>query len=388
MVELINPPDPRSLLPPLLACLPLAFVSPRPPPAILPLLSPILRQRVQFLTSVSTSPTDSWLQLLCWDSEKAERLQRIIDGATFEPHPVSGEIELPDDIPVTYKRIDDETLRARVVVPDYSLTVIYLWCPTDEQGGGRGWRVAELLPRESPAEDESNWAVSIGEANVQAKDKLFEDVLGGDNANEERAKVDSEQSKAEAEDEDDDDDYWARYDATPGRTPGVKTPAPPTGSSNLRPPGQTESSYFSQYADVQPAMDSHDPEEEQPEVGPSSLNGDILANLLRRQVNGFDAADAPRTNGYAQGDAPSEEAARRLSHPRPESASSNNSDAVAKLETEAASQSSYEVGVKQHIGTSIKSLFRLAKTTGMSRADFQSLVQTEVELLNLTDEDD
>lgn len=386
MVELINPPVPRELLPPLLACLPLAFVSPRPPPAILPLLSPVLRQRVQFLTSVSTSPNDSWLSLLCWDSEKAERLQRIIDGATFEPHPVSGEIELSDDIPVAYKRIDDETLRSRVLVPEYSLAVIYLWCPTDEQGGGRGWRVAELLPREGPAEDEGNWAFSIGEANEQAKDKLFDDVLGS-NDGDGQATENGDQNKTGAEEEDDDDDYWAQYDATPGRTPGVKTPAP-AGGSSLRPTGQSETSYFSQYADVQPAMDNHDPEEEQPEIGPSSLNGDILANLLRRQISGTDPTDVPRTNGYAQGDAPSEDAARRLSHPRPDSTSSNHSDAVARLETEAASQSTYEVGVKQHIGTSIKSLFRLAKATGMSRADFQALVQTEVDLLHLTDEDD
>lgn len=380
MVELINPPDPRSLLPPLFACLPTAFVSPRPPPVLLPLLSPILRQRVQILTDVSTSPTESWLRLLCWDAAKAERLQSVVDGASFEPHPVSGEIELPDEIPVTYKRIDDETLRALILLPEYGLAVIYLWCPTDEQGGGRGWRVAELLPREGPLEDENTWASSIGEANDQAKEKLFADVL--DNEREGQSKK-AEQGQ---EEDDDDDDYWARYDATPGRTPGVKTPAPPGGSSNLRPSGLSEATYFQQYGDVQPAMDNHDPEEEQPEVGPSSLNGDILATLLGRQVNGLEPEPA-RSNGYAPGDAPSDEVARRLSHPRPASASSHSSDAVAKLEQEAENQSTYEVGVKQHIGTSIKSLFRLAKATGISRSEFQSLVQTELELLDLADDD-
>lgn len=136
-------------------------------------------------------------------------------------------------------------------------------------------------------------------------------------------------------------------------------------------------------------MDNHDPEEEQPEVGPSSLNGDMLASLLRRQVNGFDdASSAPRTNGYEHGEVPSDAAARSLSHPRPASASSGSSDAVAKLEQEAESQSTYEVGVKQHIGTSIKSLFRLAKATGMSRVEFQAMVRTELELLDVTDMDD
>ncbi|KAJ6184374.1 hypothetical protein N7519_005675 [Penicillium mononematosum] len=306
-------------------------------------------------SSLSTSSTDSWLQLLCWDSGKAERLQRVIDGATFEPHPVSGEIELPDELPVTYKRIDDETLKAQVPLAEYSLTVVYLWCPTDEEGGGRGWRVAELLPREGASEDDNTWASSIGEANIQAKDQLLADTLKA--AEEEKLQDNG------MENDDDDDDYWAQYDSTP-------EPRPPR-----------------RYGDVQPAMDNHDPTEEQPEVGPSSLNGDMLASLLRRQVNGGDSEEEPRTNGYSPGHVPSDEAAQCLNHPRPASTSSGGSDAIAKLEQEAESQSTYEVGVKQHIGTSIKSLFRLAKATGMPRAEFQALVSTELELLNITDDD-
>lgn len=384
MVELINPPDPRVLLPPVLACLPTAFVSPLPPPALLPLLSPILRQRVKILTSVSSSPNESWLQLLCWDSAKAERLQSVVDGVEFEPHPVSGEIDLPEEIPVTYKRIDEETLRALLVLPDYRLSVIYLWCPTDEEGGGPGWRVAEVLPREAPADDEQTWAPSISEANSAAKDKLYSDVLdlptretGAGNGS---AQPPAQQQE---EEEEDDDAYWAQYDATPSRTPGPKTPAP-QGASTLGPSGLSETSYFSQYGDVQPAMDNHDPDEAQPEVGPTSLNGDILASLLRRQTGEADSDEKPRTNGYAAGD---ENAARELNHPRPSSGSvsSASSDHVARLEQEAESQSTYEVGVKQHIGSSIKGLFRLAKATGMSRADFQSLVHTELELLNVSD---
>ncbi|KAF7713878.1 Uncharacterized protein PECH_006732 [Penicillium ucsense] len=384
MVELISPPDPRTLLPPLLACLPTAFVSPRPPPALLPLLSPILRQRTQFLTSVSTSSSESWLRLLCWDTTKAERVQSIVDEATFEPHPVSGEIDLPDDIPIGYKRIDDETLQARLLLPEFHLTVIYLWCPDDEQGGGRGWRVAELLPREGPAEDDSSWMQSIGEANERAQEKLFADVV--DDRREDQATYNSSiQMNAVENEEEDDDDYWAQYDATPGS----KTPAPRAGATSQQPSGLSEASYYSQYGNVQPAMDNHDPEEEQPEVGPSSLNGDMLANLLRRQVHDSDPASSlARTNGYAAGEVPSDAAARSLSHPRPASVSSSGSEAVAKLEQEAESQSSYEVGVKQHIGTSIKSLFRLAKATGMSRVEFQSMVRTELELLEVTDADE
>ncbi|PLB44748.1 hypothetical protein P170DRAFT_479296 [Aspergillus steynii IBT 23096] len=372
MVELIPPPDPRELLPPLLACLPTAFVSPRPPPALLSLLSPILRQRVQVFSSVSASPTESWLQLLCWNEGKAERLQALVDGTNFEPHPVSGEIELPGEIPVTYKRIDEETLQSRMLLDDYSLRVLYLWCPTDVEGGGPGWRVAELLPQEGESEDDREWSISIGEANARAKEQVLEDALKSAEKHEQAAARPAQEAE---EEDDDDDDYWAQYDATPGRTPSVKTPAPNSQRET------SEAAYFSRYAEVQPAMDNHDPEEQQP-PGSSSLNGDILASLLQRQINDSETEEpAPRNEGL------NGHSAMPLNHPRPSSISSGSSDAVAKLEREAASQSACEVGVKQHIGSNIKSLFRLAKATGISRAEFQSLVTTELDLLEVTDRD-
>ncbi|KAF7589890.1 hypothetical protein BBP40_003551 [Aspergillus hancockii] len=371
MVELISPPEPRTLLVPLLACLPTAFVSPRPPPALLPILSPVLRQRVQVLSALSASPTESWLRLLCWDAGKAERLQTIVDETSFEPHPVSGEVELPDEISVVYKRVDEETLQSRILLTDYRLKVIYLWCPNDTEGGGPGWRVAELLPHEGNTEDGGDWSTSIGEANSLSKEQLMEDALRAAEKVEEAAKE---------EEEDDDDSYWAQYDATPGRTPSVKTPAPHA-SSSLQHQGISESSYFSRYGDVQPAMDNHDPSEEQPELGPSSLNGNILANLLKPHVNGQDLTNPLHVNGNGS-------ANRALNHPRPSSASSTSSEAaVARLELEAENQSTCEVGVKQHIGSNIKSLFRLAKATGITRAEFQSLVKTELELLNVSDDD-
>ncbi|KAL4752632.1 hypothetical protein BDW72DRAFT_60575 [Aspergillus terricola var. indicus] len=363
MVEFIPPPDPRDLLPPLLACLPTAFVSPKPPPALLPLLSPILRQRVQILSSVSTSASESWLRLLCWDSEKGERLQSLIDGASFEPHPVSGEIELPDDIPVAYRRMDEETLKSRVLIPEYELKVVYLWCPKEESPG---WRIAEVLPHQGLGEDDGVWSSTIGDANTHAKEKLVDDALKA---------AERDEHVAPQEEEDDDDDYWARYDATPGRTPSAKNPAPSTLTSMLQHQGPSESSYFSRYDDVQPAMDNHDPDEEHPELGPTSLGGDILTELAKRNTDSASHEHTNQTNGAS------------LNHPRPESATSSNPEAVSRLEQEAENQSTYEIGVKQHIGSNIKSLFRLAKATGISRADFQSLVKTELDLLNLSDDD-
>ncbi|KAL9032118.1 MAG: hypothetical protein Q9180_006688, partial [Flavoplaca navasiana] len=75
----IPPPAAETLLPPLLACLPTAFASTRPPPALLPLLSPILRQRVQLLSGSTSSPSDSWLTKLTWDPTKAEGLAPVVE---------------------------------------------------------------------------------------------------------------------------------------------------------------------------------------------------------------------------------------------------------------------------------------------------------------------
>ncbi|KAK2758646.1 hypothetical protein FQN54_003336 [Arachnomyces sp. PD_36] len=394
MVEFIPPPDPRTLLPPLLACLPAAFASPRPPPALLPLLSPILRQRVQLLSSTS-STSDSWLRLLCWDAAKAERIHSIVENTTFEPHPVSGEIEIEDDICVTYKRFDEETLRARTSLPEYNLTVWYVWCGGDQEGGGPAWRVAQLLPREEgqvvdsdDPDNEKTWSMSIGDANESARARDMDDALKA--AGQGAAPAVREEK---IEEEDDDDDYWAQYDATPARTPAVKQTSGLGALSGLPSNGQPNSddSYFARYAEVQPAMDNDDPSADKNEFGESSLNGDALAGILRRQSESLHAEQAMDARAYTNGfhvEETEEKEDKVLSHPRPSSASSSNgSETVAKLEQSAENQSATEIGVKQHIGANIKSLFRLAKSTGMSRAEFDSVVKRELEVLCITDDE-
>ncbi|KAH8701073.1 hypothetical protein BGW36DRAFT_357702 [Talaromyces proteolyticus] len=372
MVEFIPPPEPRDLLPPLLACLPTAFVSTRPPPALLPLLSPILRQRVQIFSSVSDTPSDSWIRLLCWGDVKADHVSRILDGMVFEPHPVSGEIEVPEDLSVTYKRVDEETLHSKITLPEYQISLLYLWCSNDPDGAGPGWRIAELQPREN-ADDTPTWADTIGDANDRSREQIIDEALKAAESHPGAAVQDLRE-----EQEDDDDDYWAQYDNTPGRTPSIKTPAP---RSMVPPPVVSEDLYFSRYADVQPAMDNHDPEEEVDEPGTSTINGDLFANILQqhsraRDIQDFTALAEPEHDP---------EHAEALSHPRPSSASSGS--AVAKLELEAESQSASEVAIKQHIGTSIKSLYRLAKTSGMARQEFQRLIRNEIELLSLSDDE-
>ena len=318
MVDFMPPPEPRDLLPPLLACLPIAFVSTRPPPTLIPLLSPILRQRVQIFSSVANSSSDSWLRLLCWGDAKADSVTRVLDGVEFEPHPVSGEIELPEDISIVYRRVDQETLHARIALPEYNISVVYVWCPNDPDGGGPGWRIAELQSNENPDDGNAIWSDSIGEANDQSRQHIIDDALKAADSNDNETK----------QDEDDDDDYWAQYDNSPSRTPAAKTPAfrpAPTGSDD---------NYFSRYADVQPAMDNHDPSET-PEPGVSSLNGDIFANIMQ-QHNRAHEHEASAHNGFGQHNFGGDQAGdSALSHPRSSTAPSVSS--VAKLAQEAES---------------------------------------------------
>jgi hypothetical protein len=391
MVEYIPAPDPYELLRPLLACLPTAFLSPKPPPALLPLLSPVLRQRVQLLSSVSSAPPEKWIRLLCWDSTRAAQLEEVVGNTSFDPHPVSGEIEIPDDIQIAYKQVDQETLRSRLPLQAYDITVVYLWCPGDAEGGGPGWRVAEVLPLDALRNEDDSWFESIGEANEHRQERILKEAL-------DEAESDSKKDEKAAENEeaDDDDAYWAQYDGTPAATPGPKQPVAPRNTEYnglLHPQPTAEESYFGRYADVQPALDSDDPSVDRKDVGESSLNGGTIAQLLQRYAG---AIDQQQTNQPGEASTnqdrelydpvPNADAVL-LSHPRPASASSG-SDAVSRLEQTAETQSASEMGVKQHISCNIKSLFRLARSTGISKAEFASLVERELEVLDLLDPDD
>ncbi|KAL8791022.1 MAG: hypothetical protein Q9195_006096 [Heterodermia aff. obscurata] len=343
----IQPPDPASLLPPLLACLPTGFASPRPPPALLPLLSPILRQRVQLLSATTESSTESWLPLLCWRSNCAGKLASIVESDAFELHPVSGEIEYGEVSPVRYRRLDEETLQARVDIIDLELVVIYLWCPGDTEGGGSGWRVSELLPLHETSEDSSEqWWPSIAAAQQAAENispNHTSPHLNGTTPN----------TSSHPNPDPDDFDYWAQYDKTPGRTPAAtRSPGPPNGRTR----STSEAAYFAQYATVQPELDADDPDPD-----PSSRH----------------PLEEPLLNGFA----------RPPPLPQP-SAVTPESETVSRLEDSALLQSSGEAAVRQHVGTSIKSLFRLCRATGIERGEFEDMVRTEVETLGMLDGDE
>jgi hypothetical protein len=385
MVALIPPPDAHTLLPPVLACLPTAFASPRPPPALLPLLSPILRQRLSFLSS-----SDNWLKLLCWDSESAEQLWSQIEDTTFEPHPVSGEIEIGDVSGIGYKRFDEETLKAQLILSDWSFVPLFLWCSGGDDGDG--WKLSDLLP--SPTLD-ATWSSSIQEANSTSQERILKEAL----AEAEASQTKPQASSSNLEPPDDDEDYWAMYDRSPGRTPAPASVRNPSITAITQ---QNEADYYARYADVQPAMDNHDPDEEmnvQPNGIESTMNGHTQDHRMPS------TSDPPPYQPQVKPNDPEQEPQIRtppsemeVQQPSPSSPSSHasRSAAIARLESAAEKyndesygslSAGHELGVRQHISTTMKSMYRLARSVGMRRGEFEETISREVEGLKLLDLD-
>ncbi|KAF1986190.1 hypothetical protein K402DRAFT_333172 [Aulographum hederae CBS 113979] len=414
MVQFIPPPNPRELLPPLLACLPTAFASRRPPPDLLPLLSPILRQKLQF---ISDSGSSSWLPLLCWDKDRAEKLPSIVEdiSASLEPHPVSGEIELEDVKDIRYRKLDQETLQSRLDLTEFNLMAIYLWC----MGDAHEWKLAELRGLED-LDDGNEWYSSMTEADEvlnagysrtsRAAPAITGQSTSTNGAATSQSYMDTNQD--DEDDDDDDDDYWASYDKTPAnRTPAKRpSPAPNTTNSTLQLPNQTELEYFARYmSEVQPAMDPHDPDEESDlKPGDSTLNGNTLVTSRQAQQQqppqveplqttnlgpaGYDSSLPPasdtkdaRQDSHVQSLLSRDEQSQQQRIESPRASSPASARSVERLEQEAAVQAQAELGIKQHISTDIKSLFRLAKSAGIDRAEFERIVQTELQVLPLMD---
>lgn len=382
MVSFIPPPDPRSLLPPLLACLPAAFASTRPPPALLPLLSPILRQRVHLLSgSQDSSASESWLTLLCWNSELAAELQRTLsESDAFELHPVSGEIDYGDLTPTTFRRLDEETLQTRMELRDLGITVVHLWCENNDVDGGSGWKVAEVRPfKEGTGDGMSPWVPTISQANEMAKQKAVSDAIRQGQRIPVGLEVNDVTFELEEDQEGDDEDYWALYDATPGPRASQAQPSP-------RPSGRlernaSESEYFARYETVQPEMDNDDPNEDRAQVGESILDGNALSSLRPAQTSTHEAqpVGASNTDHRSAGGLAMLNA---INHP---AAIPNMLDGAAleRLEASADMQSTSEVAIKQHVSYTIKSLFRLCHNAGMEPEEFDRLVRTELDVLSM-----
>ncbi|KAF3001377.1 hypothetical protein E8E13_006690 [Curvularia kusanoi] len=389
--QIVPQPDSRELLPPLLACLSVSGKAKEAPPGLLPLVSPILRQRLQLVAS------DDWLSLLCWDKDIAAKLPSVIEKIHVEPHPASGEIEPEEPDQILYRRSDPETLHARLVLSEFGIVPAYLWCTGGE--GGNKWLLAELRGL-ADADDGTEWFENISEANEAGFRRKTSRTYDAHTS-----QIPQYSEPQEENDDDDDGSYWAAYDQTPNvRTPAAKrSPAPQTNGRTQVGPTQSELEYFARYAsEVQPALDAHDPDEENPEVGESTLNGNALNYTRAPQSepletsnlgpNGYDSSLPPPYVNGADGEKRIEhiesvDDARTtaLNHPRPSSSTSSRS--VERLEREAANSSQAELAIKQHISTDIKSLFRLARASGIDRQEFERIIQRELEVLPLLERD-
>ncbi|RYP90614.1 hypothetical protein DL770_003281 [Monosporascus sp. CRB-9-2] len=400
--NMIKPPNLHALLGPLLPALPAAAFSPKPAEAILPALSPILRQRVQLL---STDDSESWIELLCYDKAGAVRLREIAQSERLAPHPVSGEVEVDwgYDAEVRYRRVDEETLQALAALGgEMELAFRLVYC-TGDPIGGDGWRVGEVGPVEKPSPFSSFGGVStIAEAERQFAEKKQTELAAA-------VAPPSNRYLAVQDEEDDDDDYWARYDATPSRTPAIKrSPAPQSTTAKGYGSGAAEQDYYAQYDSVQPAMDNYDPDEEAnlgempsppPPLGLARPNG----NSNGEAATAGEQPQHPQPNEtqstWTTLVEPTPQSARRMSdhennpdlvHPRPASSASSSRASVERLEAAAGRRDQAEFGVRQHVSRSVRSLYSLARASGIDRREFERLVRTELDVLGLVEgeEDD
>lgn len=430
MSSTIHPPDVRSIVSPLLSALPAAAMSSQPAPPTLQLLSPILRQRVQVLSSATNEP---WLRLLCYQPSQVDRLSEIARSGLLEPHPVSGEIEVdwysPSDVQLRFKKIDQETLQGMVILTAFNLFFRLVHCTGDKDGGGDGWRVGEVGVANPPNQQGGDanpvlepFFVLGGSATIAEAEHAFKTQSTTAPVSTSRPLYDPQAAEDQEDDQDDDDDddddgYWDRYDATPARTPAVKrSPAP---QSLQQQPGSggdrstsAEDAYFAQYDSVQPALDNHDPDEAAahglptppPPLGLArqSSSGDETANVNTTTLTPPDSSTADLNGGWTLADPRarsrsssrhSEDEARAaagLLHPRPASSTGSSSSAavsVARLEEEAARRGASEFGVRQHVARSVRSLFLLSRASGIDREEFERLVRTELDVLGMVEDD-
>lgn len=409
----------RELLLPALACLPTAFLSPKPPPALLPLLSPILRQRV-YLQSANPdrnslpSQSNGWLHLLTWSQERAARLAEVVSTLQLEAHPVSGELELfgdtngPDAERVWYRSLDYETVQARCDVKEHSLGFVWVWCTNDTGGTGienlmslensadeqgkNGWRVAEVLALEGDEHLELEGWQEYLEAAIKGGTSRQTGTLNGTG---EEPRDGSRVDKAE---EDDDDAYWAAYDRTPGKGSIAPSPGPAAARTPHGARGTSDQDYFERYgSEVQPAMDSHDPDQE--------AHGQQFESTFRRneysaeneqgqdhdrdyQTQNGHAANEQRYSGMNVSNGLDATGFRSHLQTDNETASIVNTHdpislSVASLEASVSGSSAAEATIKHHISGEIKHLFKLSQGVGMDREEFESLVRRELEVLSL-----
>ena len=311
-------------------------------------------------------------------------MDTVSDSDAFELHPVSGEIDYGDLEDVRYRRLDEETLQAKVVIPDFRIIIIYLWCDSDEENPINGWRVLELKPVDGEHDDyDRGWYRNVSDADRKAKEAM-DDGLGLDDDHSVMSDTNIADTGATEAQNDGDEDYWALYDKTPGRTPAVE-PTGTTTSGGRHTTSTSDADYFARYAQVQPEMDNDDPSEDRRAFGETTLNGNVLPSSIR-EATATNESIAHETvalpNGSRVEDANGGINQTIVPMPRPRSST------VSKLEESAETQSIAESAIMHHVSTSVKSLYRLCRSSGIQRSEFDRMIHTELDTLSMIEEDD
>jgi hypothetical protein len=320
----------------------------------------------------------------------------------LEPHPVSGEVELSDNVPIWFRRADEETLFARLRVSELRLAVTYLWCEAggpDAEDAEPGWKVSELSAIDDCGEEkEEGWCRSLEEAEAgfaartgrmngsaaSASTNGGGVALSNGHATNGAPSMSITAADDDVQDDDDDGSYWAAYDQTPGPTapgsaaPGGRTPAkysPARGVSSLG----SDDGYFDRYmSEVQPAADPYDPAE----AAAAAAVSPVLVD--------HEHAEGESSTWSSQHVVSLPSPSRVLSvpdSPRHDDEDSGSRRQRSRGGSGSGGEEQAEVGVRQHISTDIKSLYRLARATGISRPEFERIVRTELDVLGMMELD-
>ncbi|TGZ77405.1 hypothetical protein EX30DRAFT_398612 [Ascodesmis nigricans] len=330
----------------LVAHLPGSHVSPEAPSSVYEFLAPILRQRLKLLSGPSQA--DPWVSLLTWTPSGGAQLATHLSKLNIEPHPVSGEVEAGHVTFLGYRRLDLETLEAAVRLPEFEIDIVYHWISVDPDFECRdGWKVMDMhiCTDEKPVE----WFLTIFAAEEAFRKNGTGKVPAIDTT-----QALSPTSSPTDDDDDDDDDYWNSYD-----TADSHTPVPP----KLAP---SEEEYFSRFYG-----DSHDDHGHESQ-SPRDYSTSQFFPPFQSSETATEVSTPPASMPTASYQAPTTLPAVFD---------------VSKLE-ESAVQIDQEIAIKQHISSTMKSLYRLAKATGMSRADYVAVIKTELSILPMLDDDE
>ena len=301
------------------------------------------------------------------------------DSDAFELHPVSGEIDYGDVEAVRYRRLDEETLQARMVLIDLGLLLIYLWCDGDQEGGGNGWRVSEVRPLEGEIENSTiDWSPSISMADEGASERMMNDALrhGEENSIKQGS---TNGIPVMQEQQDDDEDYWASYDKSPG--PGAKSVARPTYERTRT---TSEDEYFARYSEVQPEMDNDDPSEDHEQFREPTLDGNRIVPATRQTVES--ATYGPHSNTDPLDNSANPTFDPDLHQPTASSPVIRPNTLV-QLEEHASSRSMTEIAIGHHVSTTMKSLYRLCRSSGIDSEEFHRMIHNEMETLSMMEDD-